>query len=208
MFSEAVPVSVHQVIERLRTLPVIANFYLAGGTALALHLGHRCSVDLDFFTDDVFDGMKLADSLTNLGGELRTQQEDTLHAMLDEVKCSFFRYPYPRLESFHSFSGINLAAVPDIAAMKVVAIAQRGTKKDFFDLYEILRQHTPQQLKTWVLGKFGERRINCYHVLRSLVFFADADVDPDPISLNETSWPVVKSFFLSLEKELSEKLLC
>ncbi|MFZ2960329.1 MAG: nucleotidyl transferase AbiEii/AbiGii toxin family protein [Candidatus Ozemobacteraceae bacterium] len=110
----------------------------------------------------------------------------------------------------HSFSGINLADVSDIAAMKVVAVSQRGTKKDFFDLYEILRPNSPQQLKTWVLSKFGERRINCFHVLRSLVFFADADADADPypISLNATSWLGVKAFFLGLEKELSEQLLC
>jgi len=106
------------------------------------------------------------------------------------------------------FPGIELAGVPDIAAMKVVAIAQRGTKKDFFDLYEILRGISIQEVKTWFLEKYGDRRVNCYHVVRSLVFFEEAEGEPDPVSLNGTTWEEVKSFFLSRERSHFSDLVC
>ena len=100
-----------------------------------------------------------------------------------------------------------LAAVPDIAAMKVVAISQRGTKKDFFDLYKIMQTSGPEQVKGWFLDKYGERKINCYHILRSLFFFEDAEPDPEPISLDGTTWVQVQSFFRDRERAWFDALL-
>lgn len=208
MFPESAPPAVHRTIDLLRAIVRERKFVLAGGTALAFHLGHRRSVDLDFFTSNDFDELALGNALAALGAEMRAQQEGTLHISLEGVKCSFFKYPYPWLEVPIECGGIELASVQDIAAMKVIAIGQRGTKKDFFDLFEILRSASPHQVKKWVIGKFGERRVNCYHLLRSLVYFADAETDPDPISLRGITWLRVKTFFLEQEKRLSEQLLC
>ncbi|MBP7636137.1 nucleotidyl transferase AbiEii/AbiGii toxin family protein [Candidatus Ozemobacteraceae bacterium] len=208
MFPESAPPAVHRAIELLRPVVEGKGFYLAGGTALAFHLGHRRSVDLDFFTASDFDGSSLGDALVSRDGEIRSQEAGTLHVSLRGVKCSFFTYSYPLLESPVEFEGLRLAALSDIAAMKVIAIGQRGTKKDFFDLYEILQHASPGKVKQWVLEKFGERRVNCYHLLRSLVYFADAEADPDPISLRGLTWSQVKTFMLRQEKHLAERFLC
>ena len=77
----------------------------------------------------------------------------------------------------------------------------------FFDLYRILQDHEPESIKTWFLEKFGGKQVNCYHILRSLFFFEDADPDPEPISLDTTSWNQVKSFFLAHEAAWFDSLL-
>ncbi|HOY67569.1 MAG TPA: nucleotidyl transferase AbiEii/AbiGii toxin family protein [Candidatus Ozemobacteraceae bacterium] len=207
MFTEALPETVLSLIDRMASRPAEMGFYLAGGTALALHLGHRRSVDLDYFTEKPFDTERVAQMIASFGGEIRVREADTVHAMIDGVKCSFFSYPYRLLGALTDFRGLLLASIPDIAAMKVVAIAQRGTKKDFFDMYRILRDVPPRRLKEWFLGKFGANRVNCYHVLRSFLFFDEAESEPDPLALDETRWQDVKAFFLSQEKQLFADLL-
>lgn len=207
MFAEALPETVLSLIDRIASRSAEMGFYLAGDTALDLHLGHRRSVDLDFFTEKPFDTERVAQMTASLGGEIRVREADTVHAMIDGVKCSFFSYPYRLLSPLTNFRGLSLASIPDIAAMKVVAIAQRGTKKDFFDMYRILRDVSPRRLKEWVLEKFGANRVNCYHVLRSFLFFDEAESEPDPLTLDETRWQDVKSFFLSHEKQLFTDLV-
>jgi hypothetical protein len=90
--------------------------------------------------------------------------------------------------------------------MKVVAISQRAEKKDFFDMMEILQRNGPAQLKTMFLEKYGEAKINCYHILKSFFYFADVEEAPDLVSLNNTTWEQVKSYFLSHEKILTNEL--
>lgn len=174
---------------------------------MAVHLGHRQSIDLDFFSPDRFDPGDLFRNLPPAGSVLVAQEEGTLHARVEGAKVSFLRYPYPWLTEPVVRQGLRLAGVPDIAAMKVVAIAQRGTKKDFFDLYRIVQDHPPAQVKDWFLGKFGDRNVNCYHVLRSLFYFEDAEPDPEPVSLDGTTWPVVKAWFQAREQEFFRTLL-
>ncbi|RCK79509.1 MAG: hypothetical protein OZSIB_4263 [Candidatus Ozemobacter sibiricus] len=194
--------------QQLAGIPAIRDrFVLAGGTALAMHFGHRQSIDLDFFTPDAFDPQQVFQFLPTADAVLVAQEEGTLHARVTGCKVSFFRYPYPWLTAPETRQGLRLAGVPDIAAMKVVAIAQRGTKKDFFDLFRILQDHPPAQIKDWVLRKFSDRNINCYHLLRSLFYFDDAELDPDPLSLDGTTWPVVKAWFQAREREFFQTLL-
>jgi len=209
MFEGALAPGMLSVIGRLTEDPYSTRgFRLAGGTALALHFGHRRSVDLDFFSTEPFVEEIVVGGLLAAGGTIVAREERTVHALVEGVKCSFFGYPYRWISSGIPFHGIELAGVPDIAAMKVVAIAQRGTKKDFFDLYEILRGISIQEVKTWFLEKYGDRRVNCYHVVRSLVFFEEAEGEPDPVSLNGTTWEEVKSFFLSSERSHFSNLVC
>ena len=92
--------------------------------------------------------------------------------------------------------------------MKAVAISQRSDKKDFYDMYEILKTMKPLNLKNLFLEKFSKARINCYHILKSFFYFDDAYQQPDPISLNGTSWGQVKSYFVEHEKELMLALVC
>jgi predicted nucleotidyltransferase component of viral defense system len=190
--------------------PEIAeNFYLAGGTALALQLGHRKSIDFDFFSGSDFSVDGIAQFVVRkLQGTVISESPGTLHADVSGVKLSFLAYAYPMLKPFQMLDGIRLASVDDIAAMKIGAVSQRGSKKDFFDLYEILKKLSFLAIKNDFLEKFGSERVSCYHVLKSLFYFDDAEAEPDPISLNRTTWPSVKKFFLRYEKQIFRDLLC
>lgn len=197
------------LIDSLANIPDIAHrFYLAGGTALALQYGHRTSIDLDMFSQKPFDGGTIADTLVEIGGQIIMEEIGTVHAVVNGVKVSFLYYPYPLLKPLKEFHGIPMASTEDIAAMKAVAISQRGDKKDFFDMYEILKTITPADLKKLLLSKFSQARINCYHILKSFFYFDDADRQPDPLSLNGTTWEQVKNYFIEREEELMRGLVC
>ena len=209
MFLNAVDKQLLLLIDSLSIRTEIAeHFYLAGGTGLALQLGHRTSVDIDLFTRDPFNSEQIATAIVALGGRVIQSEAGGVHGVVNGVKVSFLCYSYPLLRPLQTFHDIHVASIEDIAAMKAVAISQRGDKKDFFDMYEILKAMSPHDLKSLFLEKFGEARINCYHILKSFFYFDDADGQPDPLSLNGTTWEQVKSFFVEHEKELMKELVC
>lgn len=173
-----------------------AGFYLAGGTALALELGHRRSVDFDWFREDPsFDPLNLAHELASSGVPLEVQSTstDTLHATVRGVRVSFFRYRYRLLEPLREWKaeGCRLASPKDIAAMKLAAVAQRGAKKDFYDVAALGRAglELPAMLEAY-RSKFSTADIA--HVLTALTWFDDAERDADPESLTGDRWDSVK----------------
>ena len=184
------------------------TFYLAGGTGLALRLGHRTSIDIDLFSQETFNSERYASLIIGLGGRVIQSESGAIHGVVAGVKVSFLYYPYPLLRQLQKFHGLHIASIEDIAAMKAVAISQRGDKKDFFDMYEILKTMSPRDLKNLFLEKFSEARINCYHILKSLFYFDDADQQPDPLSLNGTTREQVKASFVGHEKDLMRELVC
>src|SRR3989344_7938351 len=122
---------------------ILGNAYLAGGTALALQIGHRISYDLDFFTDKEFKAQVFLKAMSRFKLYQHERVEwGTILGKLGGVKFSLFYYPYPLLKKTISFRNINIASVTDIAAMKIAAISERGTKRDFIDLYFILQKIT------------------------------------------------------------------
>ena len=207
MFKHAIDPELWLLIERLSEFSEISkNFYLAGGTALALQLGHRKSEDLDFFSATGLNGDLLEDIIIGLGGRLLVAEDRTLHGQIQKFKVSFFFYPYKIIMPFVYVGNLRIASVAEIGCMKAVAISQRAEKKDFFDMMEILQRYGPAQLRTMFLEKYGEEKINCYHILKSFFYFADVEDAPDPVSLNNTTWEQVKSYFVSNEKVLLEGL--
>ena len=205
-----------QVVNRRTTLLIAAlvkstaipeDFYLSGGTALALHLGHRISEDLDFFTSKKFENEFFISQIMDIGGEIISESRGTIHSFFKGTKLSLFYYHYPVLDPFIKFRGLKIASLKDIACMKAIALSQRAEKKDFFDLYEILKRTTFDELKQMLLQKYGKSRVNCYHILKSFFYFDDAEGSPDPTSLNNTSWPVVKKYFLEHKEEIKSALL-
>jgi hypothetical protein len=209
MFLNAVDQQLLLLIETLSPRPEISpHFYLAGGTALALHLGHRTSADIDLFAAKPFNIERYSLVIIELGGRVLQSEEGSIHALTDGVRMSLLYYPYMLLRQLEIFQGLGVASIEDIAAMKAVAISQRGDKKDFFDMYEILKTMPVRDLKKLFLEKFSESRINCYHILKSLFYFADADRQPDPVSLNGTTWDQVKSYFVTHESEFMKELVC
>jgi hypothetical protein len=176
------------------------DFYLAGGTALALHLGHRASVDFDFFRQESFDPQQLLEQLPAPPRVMVLQEaRDTLTVEFRGVKTSFFAYRHQLIRPLETGSlSVDLASVPDIAAMKLTAIAGRGSRKDFVDIYFICRQCFPlKEAFTYLQAKFTDQDYDLYHILRSLTYFTDAEGEPMPEMRSAVTWPEIKQFLTS-----------
>lgn len=192
-----------RVLERLAGAPWIRSWYLAGGTALALHYAHRTSEDLDFFTEhSTLRGQTLVDRLGSIAPWRTTlQRKGTLYGILGGVKVSFIAYPWFRPEHVERAGHLRILGADDIAVMKILAVAQRGRRRDFVDLYtHCQRDHALGDLLERVRRQYPDRSPDIAHLLRSLVFFADAERDP-PVQLAEpVSWRTITTFF---EREIS-----
>ena len=193
MHSETIDAKTKCVLDKIVMAGISSDFYLAGGTALAIHLGHRMSIDLDFFTRGNFSIADLKKKLSSIGELVVNGEEDgTLNAALDGVKISFLRYDYDQLYPFVAFQNVNLADERDIAAMKIDAASSRGSKKDFIDLYFLLGKYSLKDLIAFFEKKFSAIKYNKMHILKSLVFFDDAQDEPMPIMLASCDWENVK----------------
>jgi predicted nucleotidyltransferase component of viral defense system len=187
----------HRVLRQLGAVMTRQGFYLSGGTALALHLGHRKSVDLDWFSPNpLADPLRLAEELQAEGIVFRTGQFEpgTLHGTVARVRISLLEYRYPLLKPLatcHPFR-CQLASRADLAAMKLAALAQRGAKKDFVDVYALIATGTPllQLLASYKL-KYSVRDVA--HLLYSLCYFEDADKERMPRMVWDIDWKTIKS---------------
>ncbi len=188
---------------------VPSGSYLAGGTALALWLDHRNSYDLDIYSPLEFDIEELKQKFTKEISDFQpiSTAWQTVHGKSADTEISLFYYQYPLLKELTPFLNFTIASVEDIAAMKVEAIAGRGLKRDFFDIYKILKS------KGWSLDyllKLNEQKYNRQgsftpHILRSLVYFDDAELLPERAQEVDSEWESVKSFFVQEVSQLSKK---
>ncbi len=187
------------VLTNLNKVLLKHKVILAGGTALALQLGHRISFDLDFFTNQTFRTELVISKIRGLRSPFQVISEDegTLIAEIGGIKISLFHYDYEFLEKPVIYENIRLAGVLDIASMKVIAVSQRGTKRDFVDLYVILRGIPFYKIAEQMTRRFGRERINPVHIGKSMVYFLDADSDPEPayVKGRHIDWEKIKTFF-------------
>lgn len=183
--------------------------YLAGGSALALHFGHRYSVDFDFFSLEKFDPRGLSQKLKQIGSFQETTAKGiSLIGEFNQIKLSYFQYNYPVLVKFKKFLAVNIAAVEDIAAMKIVAIMDRGTKRDFVDLYEIINQgRSIDEILKYYDKKYKSLKENQYSIIRSLQYFDDAEDSDMPKMIKPVSWTEVKAFIVKETLRLAKKYL-
>jgi len=185
-----------ETLRTLRDRGLIDHAYLAGGTALALRFGHRLSVDLDFFAPDLFDEDALLARLQAMPDfSLVAKAPHTIHAVTQRTKMSFLGYPYPELFPPAQFEGVPVADPRDIACMKLSAIASRGTKRDFIDLYVASAQFGLREILAWFARKYAKTRYNRLHLIKSLTYFGDAEKDPLPHMLVPLAWEDVLYFF-------------
>jgi hypothetical protein len=193
---EVITEAVEHTLRDLRRISALAGFYLAGGTGLALHIGHRRSIDLDFFSREPFDTEAVLERVEQLDGlEVLTRDLQTLHLTLGDTKLSFLGHHYPLLFPSPAFLEVSLADPRDIACMKISAIAGRGTKRDFVDLYAVSKHYEFDQLLAWFKEKYARANYSMVHVLKSLTYFEDAEKDPMPDMLVKLTWERVKQHF-------------
>jgi len=179
------------LLKKIMAVPELSDFNLAGGTALALQIGHRKSVDLDFFGARMIDKDEMVSLLESIG-ELHILQHsrNILIFNINGVKVDFVNYKYPWLREISQVEGIRLASLADIGAMKLAAIIGRGKKRDFTDLYFLLRKFTLSQLLAFYRDKYLDG--NEFLVLRSLTYFDDAEEDKELELLEVATWSDVK----------------
>jgi hypothetical protein len=188
LFKNTVEKSTLEILEILQGNPMLKDFHLAGGTALALQIGHRKSIDLDMFTLHDFDVNTMLEFLEQKFDFYSDYTStNTIKGSIDSVKIDFIAHKYQHVESIIETEGVRLYSIPDIAAMKLNAIAGNGTRsKDFVDVYFMLKIYKPEQLLNFYKTKYRQR--NVLHILKSLVYFDD---------INTSDWPV-----MVLEKDL------
>jgi hypothetical protein len=193
-----------RVLRRVGPIVTPWGFYLGGGTALALWLGHRRSIDLDWFVEKkISDPLRLARDLVEGGLPFVTQSEarGTLHGTISGVRVTFLDYRYPALRPIvHlAVNQCNVASLADLSAMKLSAIAQRGAKKDFVDLHGLIEHGlTLRQMLTWYQKKFQVKDLS--HLLSSLSYFADADAERMPKLLRPMDWRQCKATIRQLAR--------
>jgi hypothetical protein len=196
-----------QVLDATGPSLTARGFRLGGGTGLALLLGHRMSEDFDWFsTEPMADPMRLAREIQDEGVALRVEQvaRGTIHGTVDDVRLSLLQFSYPLLAEPVRWPEHDVAvlSLDDIACMKLSAIAQRGSRKDFVDLLALVQEHRPLgELLELYRRKFDVQEIG--HLLYSLVYFEDAEAERMPKMLWDVEWLAVRKRIEGWVRELS-----
>lgn len=194
-------------------LECIQDFYLAGGTGLALHFGHRLSIDLDFFSEnkhavDQQQRSVLRATFDDPSLEITYDKDSTFVALWRGVGVSFFRLAsYPLIKPVYMLDNICLASVEEIGAMKLAAIINRGTRKDMVDIYFILQQFSLETLFQIASVKYSKIRSFPVSAVRALNYFDDAESLPMPQMIDKTPWSKMKKFLEEKAIEAGRKRL-
>lgn len=167
------------------------QFNLVGGTSLSLQIGHRMSIDLDLFSYQPYESQRLITALQSIGRlEILVDKPPFLQVRLDDVKLDFLTYPYEFVQEFVEMEGVRLVPIQHIALMKLLAVARRGVKKDFIDLYFLLEKFEMAAIIQLFQQKMPQ--IDLFHIFKSLTYFVDAELDADPKLFVKMTWKAMK----------------
>jgi len=191
LFYETVGAGTLQLLKDLQEIDVFSNLRLVGGTSLALQIGHRKSVDLDFFGLVDFESLNTNELFKNFQSvELIKKSKNINVFIINGIKVDFVNYTYPWIDELLVVDTLRLAKLQDIAAMKIAAITGRGSKKDFVDLYFLLKEFSLKQILNFYKTKYNDA--SEYLAVKSLSYFEDAEQDLPLDMLIETPWKQVK----------------
>jgi len=207
MLQEIISKKTKANLEALTREGILKSFYLAGGTGVALLLKHRISLDLDFFTKEDVDTKILIQKIKILGKfSIEKEAENTLIGTFNGTRVTFLKYDYPLLFNPKQIEGIKVADPRDIGCMKIDAISSRGMKRDFVDLFFICREVISlKNLLSLFKRKYKSVNYNTMHILKSLVYFEDAENNPMPKMIVSTSWQEIKNFFKKEIRKVNNK---
>jgi predicted nucleotidyltransferase component of viral defense system len=187
-----------ELLTRLMNEEEFEEFILVGGTALALQLGHRISIDLDLFGSCEIDEILFLDKLKVNGTiQVLKKSKNILICSVQGVKVDFVNYQYPWLDKPLEFNNIRMAGLKDIAAMKINAIAGRGSKKDFIDIYYLLQHFNLNEMIEFYLQKYSDG--SEFLARKSLTYFGDADIEEMPYMFEKISWDFIKEKILQAQ---------
>lgn len=172
--------------------------YLAGGTAISLQIGHRKSLDLDFFTRHEFNEDQWIQKFEkNYGLKLFNKDWQTIIGEINNVKFSLFYYKYPLINDLVSFENIKIASLEDLSAMKLDTVISRGTKRDLIDIYFLAKKFGLDNLYKFYDQKFGNFADKEIMIKKALIYFDDAENDVEPNMIVDFKWGDLKRFFLN-----------
>ncbi|HOK41898.1 MAG TPA: nucleotidyl transferase AbiEii/AbiGii toxin family protein [bacterium] len=193
LFLKIFPKSQQKLFEKLSKQIFIKDYYLAGGTALALLIGHRISIDFDFFKENNIDLENLKNDLKELGKiKIIQEKKNTFYCEIDNIRLSFIAYKYKLLDEFRIYDNLHIANLVDIACMKLSAICSRSSKKDFVDLYFLLQKFSLKLLLEKFYQKYGKDVVNEYQLLKAMIYFEEAENEPMPMLLENIKWEKIK----------------
>ncbi len=199
----AVPTRTMDILKLLASQPCLESFYLVGGTALSLQIGHRLSYDLDFFSSGKNDLEMIQNELLQLDHiRLKTRSDYALFMEYESIKIDILNYGYRFIYPPVSYGNIKLANLKDIAAMKLKTIMNRGAKRDFYDIYFLLEVFSLEYMLE--LFRIKYENIEPIAIYKSLCYFEDAEGQEDPILLVNTAltWERVKNRMIQETKNL------
>ena len=180
-----------ELLKRIQDIPAFANLRLVGGTSLALQIGHRKSIDLDLFGKIEQDEFNIAEILNKTWKVTVLKKSENINIYsINGIKVDIVNYPYAWLKDILFEDSIKLAGVEDIAAMKLAAITNRGSKKDFIDIYFLLKQYNMEELFDFYKHKYSDG--STFLVVKSLLYFDDAEEEAMPDMCNPVKWEAVK----------------
>ena len=180
-----------ELLKQLQSLSILSEMRLVGGTSLALQIGHRKSIDIDLFGNLSAEYENLIDELKTLGEVVPLKNSKNIHSLLiNNIKVDIVNYEYKWLSNKITNDNIHLATIEDIAAMKLNAIIGRGSKKDFIDLFFILKDYSLATIMGFYTKKYND--VSTFLVLKSLTYFEDADIEEMPFMFNNITWQAVK----------------
>ncbi len=193
LFTKTVAPHTLAVLKQLMQKPYLSQFILVGGTGLSLQIGHRVSVDLEMFSISDFDTTHLKGLLQSDFSSFQAvfERSNSLITKIEEVKVDFIRFKYGFQYDFVEEKKIRLANIRDIAPMKLDALSARGKKKDFYDLFFLMKRIPLTEILD--LYQFKYQHTTIFHVIKSINYFVDAESDADPIVFQKNlTWPKVK----------------
>jgi hypothetical protein len=203
----AVPPATLELLEKISEIKQLNLFGLGGGTNLALRYGHRLSIDLDFFTNSSFDIAFLFQIISKkfTTTELLFEKNQTIMLNINDIKVDFVLYPFQWLQPFDTFENVRLLSISDMIPMKLQAVSNRNSKKDYWDIAFLMKQYSlAEMLKVFKL-KFPQ--IDPGFIIHSLIDFENADAEPDPDTYINTTWAEVKLKLTNEVKKYVEGLL-
>lgn len=202
---ETVKPDTFALLENLSKNESLKNFRLVGGTALSLQIGHRISIDLDFFTDTDFNVHQIIEILNQYGElEIINQGKNLIQGSLNDIKIDFATHKYEWLDSGEAFNNLHIASIEDISAMKLAAILSRGKKRDFIDVAAILQATPLKKMLSYFKKKYHQDSV--MHVIRGLGYFEDAEKDKSELKILNTqlTWKKSKMIIGSAIRELGK----
>jgi hypothetical protein len=196
MFENTLSSNSLKFIKEIKSDSLPNDSYLGGGTAIALQIGHRKSLDLDFFTQTQFNETQWQQKLEeDIGFDLIQKDWQTLVGSVQDIKFSLFYYKHALIDKTKDYYNIKLASLEDLSAMKLDTVISRGTRRDLIDIYFLAQKFSIPGMFEFYDRKFGNFKDREIMIKKALIYFEDAEKDETPDMLIPFDWNELKTFF-------------